>query len=116
MAEEKKEVVVLLNRSKRHYDGLNAEGKMFRHSPGMTAEYTPEQAAQYDAREMVDITTLAGATDKTALKKENADLRAEKAALEARLAALAPKMEEVAAAVDAVPTEEDGGSRKKGKK
>jgi len=89
MADEKK-VVTLLNKSSRHFDTLNADGKAIRHSPGRTEEYTLEQAAQFDPRELVDLSKIPGSADKEDLRKENASLKAENAALKAQVAALTP--------------------------
>lgn len=90
---EKKEevkIVTLLNRSKRHFDTLDANGKAFRHAPGAMASYTEEQAAMLTgySTEMIDITKLPGAVDTTKLKSENATLLAEKKRLEALVASL----------------------------
>ena len=113
MAEEKK-VVTLRNESKRHYDTFNAEGKPVRHSPGFTEEYTPEQAAKFDPKEMIDLSKVKGHVDKEALRKENAVLKSEMEALKARLAALEPKPE--AAAVEPEPEFAEAGDGRKRKK
>jgi len=89
MADAKK-VVTLMNRSKRNFDTINAEGKAIRHEPGRTEEYTLEQAAQFDPREMTDLSKLPGSVDKEDLRKENVALKAENAALKAQVAALTP--------------------------
>ena len=116
-------IVTLMNRSKRHYDVIGADGKPTRHSPGFTQEYTLEQAAQFDPREMVDLSKIPGGVDKEALRKENAALKAEAEALKKQLAALspasvsaeAPAADAPAADAEAAPEGEaaEGGRRKK---
>lgn len=120
---EKKEVITLLNRSKRHYDTVGADEKAHRHAPGTTHEYTPEQAAQFDPKEMIDLSKVPGSVDKEALRKENAALKAESEALKRQLAVLTPKPEvEAEAAAGAEGGEgadagsgADGGRRNKKK-
>lgn len=109
-------VVTLMNRSKRHYDTTGADGKPTRHSPGTTQEYTPEQAAQFDPLEMVDLSKLPGSVDKESLRKENAALRVESEALKAQLAALAPKPDAEAPKPESDEKPAGDGARKKGDK
>lgn len=112
MGEEKK-LVSLLNRSKRHYDTVDASDKAVRHSPGDVREYTAAQAAEFDPKEMVDLAKLFKSSNRDALRDENTALLAERESLRAQLAALAPKPEAVAEAAVEAPAESADKKRSK---
>lgn len=104
MADEKKsepKLISLLNRGKRHFDGLDAEGKPRRHSPGEVHSYTVEGAKLLDGyKELVDISKLPGSVDASKLADDNKSLNDENARLKAELAALGDtkdKKEKIAA-------------------
>ena len=98
MADEKKseqKLISLLNRGKRHFDGLDPEGKPRRHSPGEVHSYTAEGAKQLEGyKELVDISKLPGSVDASKLADDNKSLNDENARLKAELAALGDKKDE----------------------
>lgn len=96
-AEKKSEpkLISLLNKGKRHFDGLDAAGKPRRHSPGEVHSYSPEGAKLLEGyKELADISKLPGTIDAAKLESDNKSLNDENARLKAELAALGDKKDD----------------------